>query len=80
MRIVACIPHRSVIDQILTHLRTGVSTAAPGGARPPPLDPSSVGLRRHATTRSGPPGPLSLTPTPRPCAGPFGVRDRAIGA
>ena len=34
----------------------------------------------HATTRRGPPGPLSLTPTPRSRAGTFGVRVRPTGA
>jgi len=35
---------------------------------------------RPATTRVGTPGPLSLTPTPRPCAGTFGVGVSPTGA
>jgi len=36
MRIIAFITQASVINQILTHLRTRVSATAPGGARSPP--------------------------------------------
>jgi len=44
------------------------------------LDPRTVWTGRHATTRRGPPGPLSRTPTPRSRAGTFGVRVRPSGA
>ena len=44
------------------------------------LDPRTVWTGPHATTRRGPPGPLSLTPTPRSRAGTFGVRVRPTGA
>jgi len=44
------------------------------------LDPRTVWTGPHATSRRGPPGPLSLTPTPRPRAGTFGVRVRPTGA
>jgi hypothetical protein len=47
MRVVAFITQPSVIDQILTHLRTRATTAAPGGARSPPSSRAS----------SAPPGP-----------------------
>jgi len=53
MRLVACITKPSVIDRILTHLRTRATTAAHGGARSPP------------STR-GPSGPGA---TQRPAAG-----------
>jgi len=43
------------------------------------LDPRTVWTGRHATTRRGPPGPLSLPPTPRPRAGTCGVRVRSTG-
>ena len=43
-------------------------------------DPGTVWTGHHATTRRGPPGPLSLTPTPRSRAGTFGVRVRPTGA
>ena len=43
------------------------------------LDSGTVRTGRHTTTRRGPQGPLSLTPTPRPRAGTFGVRVRPIG-
>ena len=51
MRIVAGITQASVIDRILTHLRTRASTAAPGGARSPPSTrrPSGPGATRRAT-------------------------------
>jgi len=65
MRIVACITQRSVIDQILAHLRTRAATAAHAAARRSSLDPGTVWTGRHATTRRGPSGPLSLTSTPR---------------
>ena len=54
MRIVACITQASVIDRILTHLRTRAATAAAAaypGARSPPSTraPSAPGARRRAT-------------------------------
>ena len=54
MRIVAFITQTSVIDQILTHLRSRASTAAPGGARSPPSTrrPSGLGAARRATAAS----------------------------
>ena len=54
MRIVAFITQASVIDRILTHLRTRASTAAPGGARSPPSTrrPSGPGATRRATAAS----------------------------
>jgi len=48
-----------------------------------PVDAGTVGTGRHATTRRGPPGPpgpLSLTPTPRRRAGTFVVRVSPAGA
>ena len=50
MRIVACITQASVIDRILTHLRTRAATAAAG---------------RQAPSDGGPPHALSIAPTPR---------------
>ncbi len=49
MRLVACITQPSVIDQILTHLRTRATTAAHGGARSPPSPrgPSGPGATRR---------------------------------
>lgn len=49
MRIVAFITQPTVIDQILTHLRTRASAAAPGGARSPPSTrrPSGPGATRQ---------------------------------
>ena len=44
-----------------------------------PVDARTVWTGRHATTRRGPPGPLSLPPTPRPRAVTFGVRVRSTG-
>jgi len=44
------------------------------------LDPRTVWIGPHATTRRGPRGPLRLTPTPRPREGTFGVRVRPTGA
>ena len=38
-----------------------------------PVDPRTVRTGPLAPTRGGPPGPLSLTPTPRPHAGTIGV-------
>ena len=48
-RIIAFITQPSVIDQILTHLRTRASAAAPGGARSPPSTrrPSGPGAVRR---------------------------------
>jgi len=48
MRIVAFITQPSVIDQILTHLRSRATTEAPGGARSPP---STRGPSAPSTTR-----------------------------
>ncbi len=62
MRIIACITQVSVIDQILTHLRTRATHAAHAGVRSPPLDPRTVGTRHHAATRRDPPRPLSRAP------------------
>jgi len=55
MRLVACITQRSVIDQILAHLRARAATAAHAAARSPP------------STR-GPSGPSGPGPTRRPAA------------
>ena len=48
MRIVACITQTSVIDQILTHLRTHASREAHAGPRSPPSTraPASRGASR----------------------------------
>ena len=48
MRIVACITQTSVIDQILTHLRTRASREAHAGPRSPPSTraPASRGASR----------------------------------
>ena len=48
MRIVACITQTSVIDQILTHLRTRASREAHAGPRSPPSTraPASLGASR----------------------------------
>ena len=62
MRLVACITPRSVIDQILAHLRTRATTAAYADARNPP------------STR-GPSGPGA---TRRPAAGPPALQGSAI--
>ena len=43
MRLVACITQRSVIDQILAHLRTRDATAAHAAARSPPSTRGSSG-------------------------------------
>jgi hypothetical protein len=51
MRIVAFITQASVINRILTHLRTRAAPAAYPGARSPPSTraPSAPGARRRAT-------------------------------
>jgi hypothetical protein len=57
MRIIAFITQPSVIDQILTHVRTRATTGAPGGARSPPS------MRAPATrgaARSAPSPPAAL--------------------
>jgi hypothetical protein len=54
MRLVACNTQTSVIDQILTHLRTRASRAAHAGARSPP---STRARARGCSRRSGP-GPI----------------------
>ena len=63
MRIVAFITQTSVIDQILTHLRTRAAHAAHAGARKSPIDPGAGRARCPATPRGGTPSPLYLTPT-----------------
>ena len=49
MRLVACSTQRSVIDQILAHLRTRAATAAHAAARSPPSTrgPSGPGATRR---------------------------------
>jgi len=86
MRIIACITQVSVIDQILTHLRTSApphlrtraTHAARAGARSPPSPTGRNG--RQATTRGDPPGALSRPPTPGRARGTFGVRVRLHAA
>lgn len=60
MRIVAIITQTSVIDQILTHLRTHASREAHAGPRSPP-SARRIGPRRHraphGARRSQPPFP-----------------------
>lgn len=48
MRIVACITQTSVIDQILTHLRTRASREAHAGPRSPPSTRAPRAGARHA--------------------------------
>ena len=67
MRIVACTAHASVIDRILAYLRTHADAECS-------LETGSVCTGRDATTRSGLPDSLGLTPTPRPRAATVGVR------
>ena len=57
MRIVAVIAQASVINQILTHLRTRGSPTAPGGARSPPSPrrPSGPGASRQPAAAHPPP-------------------------
>ena len=59
MRIIAFITQTSVIDQILTHLRTRATTGAPDGARSPPSTraPATRGAAR--STPSPPAAQLS---------------------
>ena len=57
MRIVAFITQASVIDQILTHLRTGASDRSPS-ASPPPLDPPFSRPTRRASAAEGTPPPI----------------------
>ena len=47
---------------------------SPRGRTESPVDPRTVRRGRHAPTGRGPAGPLSITPTPDPRAGTFGVR------
>ena len=59
MRIVACITQPSVIDQILTHLRSRAAAGAQRGARSPPATAASVahdtrGTRRRPTASPAP--------------------------
>ena len=80
MRLVACITQRSAIDQILAHLPHPRRDDGPRRRAESALDPGTIWTGRHATTGRGPPGPLSLTPTPRSRAGTFGVRVSPAGA
>jgi len=41
--------------------------------------PGTLGTERHAPSESGPPGPLSIAPTPRRRAGTFDVRGAPVG-
>ena len=63
MRIVAFITQTSVIDQILTHLRTHASREAHAGPRSPPST-RRIGPRRHraphGARRSQPPFPTAV--------------------
>ena len=61
MRIISCITQPSVIDQILTHRRRA-TTAAPGGARSPPIDPGArdSGRAVHAGTRHTAQAPIQF--------------------
>ena len=59
MRIVAFITQTSVIDQILTHLRTRASRAAHAGPRSPP---STRALASRGPSRA--PRPSAEAPTP----------------
>ena len=72
MRIVAFITQTSVIDQILTHLRTRAARAAHAGPRSPPSTraPASRGASRAPRpSADAPTGHLSPAPTPRHHAG-----------
>jgi hypothetical protein len=51
MRIIAFITQASVIDQILTHLRTRATTGAPDGARSPPSTRAPATRGRHDRRR-----------------------------
>jgi len=84
MRIVAFITQTSVIDQILTHLRT---RATPGGARrcpESPLDPGTGDPERGTigAVTSGRPARALMAPTlaPAQTSGTRGVRGRRTRA
>ena len=82
MRLVACITQTSVIDQILTHLRTRTSREAHAGPRRPsdagPREPGHVTRPTPVRRRSA--CHLRTAPTPRHHAGTFGVGGRPTGA
>jgi hypothetical protein len=83
MRIVACITQTSVIDQILTHLRTRAAHATHAGARRPPRrgPPRAEGSHApHARPSTRRRSPEDGPPTPRHHAGTVGVGGHPTGA
>ena len=77
MRIVVCITRASVIDQILTHLRTRAARGVRPGARSPPSTRAPAGpgtTRRPTATAALPHAPGARPRYPGDGPGPFGVR------
>ena len=83
MRVVAFITQPSVIDQILTHLRTRASRSGARRAAEPPIDAGPRepgGVTRPTPVRRRSAGHLSSARTPRHHAGTFGVGGGPTGA
>ena len=67
MRIVACITHAPVIDQILTHRRTRATAGARPGARSPPATAACVAWDTHDARGPRRRPPASPAPLHAPC-------------